>query len=108
MADNSLSTKNSPWKLVTIQTKKETELKKLTRIAAAAGAAFLGLGLSANAALALPAPADPTIDNIGGIEAPSSPGGIPANGYGPDYHTAMVGLSQAALHPGMTPLGAND
>ena len=108
MADNSLSTKNSPWKLVTIQTKKETELKKLTRIAAAAGAAFLGLGLSANAALALPAPADPTIDNIGGIEAPSSPGGIPANGYGPDYHTAMVGLGQAALHPGMTPLGAND
>ena len=83
-------------------------MKNLTRITAAVGAACLGLALSTSTALAAPTSEEPNLGNIGGIESPSSHGGIPANGYGPDYHTAMVGLNQAMLHPGLTPLGAND
>lgn len=82
-------------------------MKKLARLAAIASAAFLGLSMS-TAAVAAPVATEPTIDNPGGLEALTSPGGIPANGYGPDYHTAIVALTQSQLHPGMNPLGAND
>ncbi|MCI6574037.1 MAG: alpha/beta fold hydrolase [Actinomycetaceae bacterium] len=52
--------------------------------------------------------AEPTIDNPGGIEASTSPGGVPANGYGPDRHTFVGAQIVSGRTAGLNPLGAND
>lgn len=50
----------------------------------------------------------PTPENPGGVEVPTSPGGVPANGYGPDKHTWAGATSYARFHPGLSPMGTND
>ncbi len=81
-------------------------MKSLTRLALAASAVLLGVSLGAVTAVG--APSEPTIDNPGGIEAVTSPAGVPANGYGPDLHLFLSAKARSGMQPGLNPLGAND
>ncbi|MDY5584251.1 MAG: alpha/beta fold hydrolase [Arcanobacterium sp.] len=67
--------------------------------------AVLGLSVSTLTAVAAD---EPTIDNPGGIPALTSPDGIPAQGDGPDRHTAIGAQTLANQKPGLNPLGANN
>ncbi|MDY5589370.1 MAG: alpha/beta fold hydrolase [Arcanobacterium sp.] len=78
-------------------------MKFFTRFSAALTVAMVSLSSAAVAQAA-----EPTVDNPGGVEAITSPGGVPANGYGPDRHTFVGAQAVSARTPGLTPLGAND
>lgn len=68
----------------------------------ALGAAILSTSLLAAA------PAYASTGDPGGIEAPTSPGGIPAGGVGPEYHTFLLARSHSDAGWGTQPRGSND
>ncbi len=50
----------------------------------------------------------PTPENPGGVEAATSPGGIPSTRQGAELHTFIAAKAAAGITPGMWPRGAND
>ncbi|WP_124055127.1 lipase family alpha/beta hydrolase [Arcanobacterium ihumii] len=78
-------------------------MKFYVKLSAAVSALVLSLGIGTVAQAA-----EPTIDNPGGVEAITSPGGVPSQGVGPDRHTFVGAISLALKTPGLNPLGAND
>ncbi|MBM7825746.1 triacylglycerol esterase/lipase EstA (alpha/beta hydrolase family) [Arcanobacterium pluranimalium] len=78
-------------------------MKFHAKICAAVSALALSFTVGTAAYAAEPTPANP-----GGVEALTSPGGVPANGYGPDRHTFVGAQMISKQTPGLNPLGAND
>lgn len=80
-----------------------TTASRARRAVSIAAAALLTFALSVPTAHAAPTPADP-----GGIEAPTSPAGLPNGPAGPEYRTFAAARIHAGNHWGSKPAGAND
>lgn len=82
---------------------------RIRRAARLTGAVLLASALAAPSASAAPrATAEPAPATPTGIEAPTSPGGIPAGPQGPEFRTFVGARAFSGMHWGATPYGAND
>ncbi len=75
----------------------------IRRAASIAAAALVTFALAVPSAQAAPSPSDP-----GGIEAPTSPAGVPSGPQGPEFRTFAGARAYAGVNWGATPAGAND